>query len=295
MRPTNGSSRSSKGGAVSSFHRTLSARDLTSQSDSRALWQPTSRTSVRTPAAPGPGWASPMGFWFSEVRDESSGRQHSYTISIHSSESTEAEIPRNDGPSPEVGRRFRTLQARLKGNGDDLRPLSLSIRGNHARVETDEATWEAFSEPVLLAIAQVWRFHAIDTELDRLTEQSRVDIRHADLPGLQGLLRARRLADTGHLVRATILDLPQFQGALTDPLAYCATTRSARAYQLLARRLQLEPWSNAIDERATLIEAAYESITDKTYHLKFYVLEILFELVIIAILLADVLIHLFWD
>ena len=293
MRTGNGSSRSLDGDAVSSFTRTIAVHDLTADPASRRLWQPGSGMPSLSECVLETGWASPMGYWFSKLTDNSGTVQSPYTVRVItpgvglSEEVASLDVPRG------VGRRFRTQVARLKGNASGLGHLAMTITPNFALVETDELSWQALSEPVLLAIAQVWRFQAIEAQFDRLTDQARCDATYADAPSFRGLWRSRKVAERGHGVRLAILDLPHFQGALTDPRAYCSSPQSARAFDLLARRLQLEPWSDAIDDRATAVESIYEAATDKLYHMKMYLIEIFLEILIILILLADVASHFF--
>src|SRR5205814_5032686 len=100
---------------------------------------------------------------------------------------------------------------------------------------------------------------------ERLTQNALGDLRYANGPSLASLAESRRLLDLGWKTRAAIVDLTYFQTPLTDPLAYFDSPRSARVYRRLVDRFGLDDWSDAIDHRAELVEATFETITEKLY------------------------------
>jgi hypothetical protein len=189
------------------------------------------------------------------------------------------------------GRRFRRQRASLKSNSPVPGRLSLTICGRQARVETDTATWSKFTEPVMLVVAQVWRLQELERRFEELSEGAERDLICAEATELSLILRRRRLLETAREVRSALLKLPQQQGLLLDPTAYCSGRRSARVCQILCRRLSLSSWQQAIDAKAEAVEGLYDVIADKVYHAKMYFIEIIIELLIVVILLSDVALH----
>ena len=107
------------------------------------------------------------------------------------------------------------------------------------------------------------------------------------MPGPSTLRARRRLEATAREVRALLVDLPHFEGPLTDPLMYCSSERSAQTYATLAEKLRLEEWCELIDEKAEAVEDTYEALTEKLFEYKNFAAEALLEILIVAILLAE--------
>ena len=67
-----------------------------------------------------------------------------------------------------------------------------------------------------------------------------------------------------------------------------------RIYRLLADRFGLDDWSDSIDHRAEVVEATFETITEKLYHLKSHAHDLMLEILIVVILVIDILMRL-WE
>ncbi|HKI20730.1 MAG TPA: hypothetical protein VKA15_22760, partial [Isosphaeraceae bacterium] len=88
-------------------------------------------------------------------------------------------------------------------------------------------------------------------------------------------------------LHALILDLPDFEAALTNPQGYLAPGRPVRLYRALAARLGLNRWRHEIDERIEVVEAIFDSLTESLNHLHSLAFQIALELIIVAVLLLD--------
>jgi hypothetical protein len=279
-------------GAVCAL-KALRALDLTPRPGARALWMSTTRGHGTTtaPAAadlPQPGFASPMGFWLTEVPEiVAESTVSPYLIRFESPSTAAAQAAMETSPAAAVKPRRPDQTVRLKPPhaGDGELVLKLSTAG--VRIITTDAAWKALSEPVLLAIGIYWRFLAIEEELDRLTEQAHADVDHATMPGGPTWKDRRGLIARARAVRAFILDLPHFQGPITDPFPYCSTERSAQTFAGLAEKLHLEMWCELIDERVEVIEDAYEVATEKLMEFRHFVYEAGLEVLIVLILLGE--------
>jgi hypothetical protein len=167
--------------------------------------------------------------------------------------------------------------------------MLLTIGPSFAHVAATESAWALLSEPIILAVCQVWRFQAIDGELDGLTRSALENLDYANAPGLASLRKSSRLMGLGLKTRAAIVDVTYFQKPLTDPFAFFDSRLSVRTYHRLAERLGLEGWSDSIDHRAEVVEATFEAITEKLYHLKSHAHDVVLEVIIVVILLIDIL------
>lgn len=267
--------------ALVTTQRPICATDISGQPAQRGLWRSVGAGSLPPPELPCGGAPSPLGFWLSPLPEGSSAPAGAKVVRFFPPTVSPAPPP-SDGP-----RRRPALTVRVKpthtGDGD----LMLVVGPGFAHVHATEAAWNAVAEPVLLAICQYWRFAAVDAELDRLTTLAAEDIGHATMPGVATLRDRRRLEQTAHDVRALLVDLPHFEGPLTDPLAYCSSERAAAAYANLAEKLHLETWCELIDERAEAVEDTYEALTEKLFEYKNFIAEALLEILIVVILLAE--------
>ncbi len=260
--------------------------DLTRSPEHRALWKP-GRGPRPSPdhKLPEPGFALPMGFWLTEAVGPASDEPHPFTIRFEPfGTPASPAVPRtgtSSGPQrPEQTVRLKPPQV---GDGD----LVLKISSDGVRITTSDAVWKALSEPVLLAVGQYWRFLTVEAEIDRLTEEAFGDLDHATLPRLSTLKQRNRLIANAKAVRALVLDLPHFEGPLTDPFPYCSTELAAQTYLALAEKLRLEEWCELIDERAEAIEDTYESVSEKLLEFKNFSWEAVLEILIVVILLCE--------
>jgi hypothetical protein len=166
--------------------------------------------------------------------------------------------------------------------------LTLEINHERANIRVDRETWESVSEPVLLVVAQFWRFGAIDRKLDELSEWARQDL--ATTGGLRSVIRpqrARALRARCRTLQELILDLPDFEAALTNPRGCLAAGSAARLYRALAARLGLGRWRDEIDERIEVVEGIFESLAESLNHHQSLAFQIALELIIVAVLLLD--------
>ena len=63
--------------------------------------------------------------------------------------------------------------------------------------------------------------------------------------------------------------------------------RRCRMGRCRACKLRLEEWSELIDERAEVVEDAYEALTEKLFEYKNFAWEAVLETLIIVILVAE--------
>jgi hypothetical protein len=277
--------------------RTITAIDITADPALRGLWfpghgLPADRAALA--ALPAGGTASPLGYWL-VARDGLAPRTGRGPRLVVTAPDTELpELGLDCGDSLGAGRRSRTQTVRMKGPGPDGGKLVVTIGPGCAHVSAQESAWEALREPLILAICQVWRFQAIDAELEELTRSALENLAYANAPNLASLRQSGRLMGMGMKTRAAIVDVTYFQKPLTDPLAYFDSRRSARVYRLLADRFGLDDWSDTIDQSAEVVEGTFETITEKLYHLKSHAHDVVLEVMIVAILMLDVIMRI-WE
>ena len=284
-------------GAVCSL-KALRAIDLTDRPAARALWKTAMRghatPPVPPPAAdlPRPGFASPMGFWLTEAREVVADATVSPCIIRFESDTAvtaAAQGATETRPAAATAARPRRPEQTVRvkpphvGDGE----LVLKVGPSDVQIVATDAAWKALSEPVLLAIGVYWRFLAIEDELDRLTEQAHADLDHATMPAGPTWNDRRGVVARARAARALLLDLPHFEGPLTDPFPYCSTERAAQTFANLAEKLRLEEWCELIDERAEAIEDTYEAATEKLMEFRHFVYEAILEILIVVILLAE--------
>jgi hypothetical protein len=169
-------------------------------------------------------------------------------------------------------------------------PLILEIDSRTARIGVEAGAWSSGTEAVLIVVAQFWRFLAIDHLLDELTDWARADLNNTngELRSLIHWRRSRALRARQRLLQALILDLPDFEGVLTNPRGYLATGRAVRLFRSLAAQLGLDRRRRVIDERIEVVEAVFDSLTESLNHYQALASQIVLELVIVAVLLLDV-------
>ncbi len=267
-----------------SWPRHIDAVDLADTANVRSLWR---RRSSFTGTCEKSGRASPMGFWLTErpAPTEPTTSRLVMELLYPDAEADPSEIKATEP----VGRSPRPSQTiRIKGNKPNEGDLTLTVSPERVRVAGTPAMWDTQAEPVLLAVCQYWRFLAIDAELDRLTELAERDVGHAAMAVPDTLLERQRLLTTARAVRTLLLDLPHFMGPLTDPHAYCTSDRSVQTYRMLAEKLHLEAWAEAIDERAEMVEDTYACVTEKLCEYRNFAWGAFLEITIIVILLVEV-------
>jgi hypothetical protein len=269
--------------------RTIEAIDITGLTEHLDLWR---RRGVRTieltnvAGLPGPGHASPMGYWLRDVPAGSSFTR-GLPITIRPPGDSRA-FPASSESASAVRRGTRPPQTvRVKAPNPSDGELVLTIAPDSATVVATDSAWNALAEPVLLAICQYWRFGAIDAEIDRLTVQARGDLDHATLPSPASLRKSGELAVHARAVRWVLLELPHFYGSLSDPYPYCSSERSVQVYASLAEKLHFEEWAEAIDDYAEAVEDTYEAVTEKLFEYKNFAWEFVLESLIICVLLAE--------
>lgn len=168
--------------------------------------------------------------------------------------------------------------------------LVLEVGLRSARVGVDERAWDSIAGPVLLAVAQCWRFREIDRRVDELSNWAR-DVCAQGRPSVFGRWRARVPDRTGDFQRL-LLDLPGAEGPLTDPRGFFPSRRAARLYRELARGLGLYRWRALIDERIEVLEAAVAELSEQRRHRAAQSSTVVMEVLILLALLADLAINL---
>jgi hypothetical protein len=280
-----------------SFARTITAIDMTGNPGLRGLWFPGPAVPADLAARatlPAGGQASPLGYWLVThdglVPSPGTGPR----LVVTDPAAAEIEPVAMPGEPYRPGRRFQTHTVKIKAPNPADGNVVLTIAPGSARVVARESVWQALAEPILLVVCQVWRFQAIDEELERLTRHAMDDLEYANAPGLGSLGESRRLMNLGWKTRAAIVDLTYFEMPLTDPHAYFTSRRSARVYRRLVGRFGLDEWCQAIDHRAEVVETTFETITEKLYHLKSHAHDVALEIIIVVILLIDILMRI-WE
>jgi len=285
--------------------QTLYALDMTQTPSPDSCWRgrqnsaaqraATAERTARSPELPRGGYGSPLGFWFAAAEAWSTEVPRLRVEFCELDDLGRANFDRK-GRSGTGSATCRTARARLKAPPLAGRsrarsaslPLTLEINQELATIAVDPATWESVGETVLLVIAQFWRFDSIDRKLDGLSSWARDDLAMA--PGFRNMIRPRRareLRKHQRSLHALILDLPDFEAALTNPQGYLAPGRPVRLYRALAARLGLNRWRHEIDERIEVVEAIFDSLTESLNHLHSLAFQIALELIIVAVLLLD--------
>jgi hypothetical protein len=271
--------------------RTITATDITGNAELRGLWIPGYEVPADLAGRAGlsaGGFASPLGYWLVTHEGIAPAPAGGLRLVVTPPGVDAPNHAPRRVPEGQAGRRCRTQRVPIKAPSPDEGDLVLTIGPGFAHLEATERTWETLAGPVILAVCQVWRFQAIDADLDRLTRDALENLEYANAPGLASLPQSRRLMDLGGKTRALIVDLTYFQKPLTDPLACFDAPRSARFYRRLADRFGLDEWCESIDHRAEVVEATFETITEKLYHLKSHAHDVVLEVVIVLILLIDI-------
>jgi hypothetical protein len=283
--------------------QTLHALDLTQSVAMDSLWRRTKDPRVepsREGKGPGSfglpanGFSSPMGFWFAEApswtTDPPPLRVEFFEIADpEQSTRPDDEPARLSSPACRTVRRPKKAPPARARSRELPLPLVIEIDSNVARIGVDPDTWADLRETVLFAVAQYWRLEAIDRALDELSAWARNDLERNSgfasvfFPRRSNELRARRQA-----LEKMILDLPDFEGALTNPRGHLAAAGAVELYRRLCARLALAQRRREIDERIEVVESIFGSLAESLNHYQSLAFQIVLELAIVALLLLDV-------
>jgi hypothetical protein len=235
------------------------------------------------------GFASPLGFWFAPAEDWASPPP--YRLEVAPTRRPGARVHTGNGmPGIAEGRRLGIVVApprRPGAPGDPPPPMALEVAGRSARIEVDEASWPEARAAGLLVVATCWRLEALDGALDRLTDRARMTLERQgrSAPARRDEPSWRALHRDAH---ALILDLPEFEGPLTDPASFLPSREAARLYRRLSGRLGLLAWRHRIDERAEVLEGLLEALSTRRDHRQAIALQIGLGVLIIALLATEV-------
>jgi hypothetical protein len=283
---------------------TLYALDLTARKETDSVWRRSQiRSGHRTPdSAPGTshpdlpidGFASTFGFWFAPAPSWKIAAPDR-RVEFVTLEETDGLTPRRDDPPTRTSTTRRAVRPGQSGSAAGSRPgrsgppLRLEIDANVARIRVDADTWSRVGEIVLFAVAQYWRFAAINRTLNDLSDWSRHDLAcNSSFLSLIPRARSRQLRARRRTLQAVILDLPLFEGALTNPHGHLPTSRDVRLYRKLCRWLGLGRFRREIDERIEVVESVFDSLSESLDHCQSLAFQIALELIIVAVLLVDV-------
>lgn len=264
--------------------RTLGVIDLKQTEPDTTGWlKLRAATMPSVHSEPAGSLVTPAGFGFFDLSEGASHNGRRVEIvaprnrSAREAPSSTSRIPSTEGRALPI--------ATLRPDGDRARSgvprdgLVLEVKADRARVEVDEQAYELIAAPILLAIAQCWRFQALDQQLDELCDWARE--------------RSQRRETVAQLERfqRLLLELPAIEGPLTDPRGYFATVREARLYRSLARALGLPGWRALIDERIEVVEAALTHLAEEHRVRVSVTAALVLEVLILVVLLADLAIN----
>jgi hypothetical protein len=264
----------------------VSAIDLLGDAQYRPLWRPSNGAGAGVPAGlPAGGRASPAGYWL--VVEESGQDQGRLNVAVR----LDAQAHADGRPLPRVAVELDRMAPNRRATR-----LEVEVRPDSARLDVDAWAWPLLSDGALLAVTQCWRFSQIDRQLDEL--EAWLAAEDPARPGVLRRLSPRRravLRDRDRGLRRLVLDLPHFEGPLTDPGAYLASPQARRAYRVLARRLGLSAWRDRIDERVEVIEASVASAIERQSAFDQAALELTIVLAILADLGFHIWVTMFWE
>jgi hypothetical protein len=275
--------------AALAARKTLLAADLSRDPAARTLWRrgTSAAPEAAVPGVAESGFASPMGYWLSSPALPTATAAGNVMLTFVDPRDDAGPVPAALATAPDgvFSRPVQTLRVKSPNAGEGDATLTIGPGG--ARVVASAAAWKTLAEPVLLAACQYWRFAAIESEITRLTERAHGDLEHSNMPSLRTLRDHKRLERDSRDARALMIDLPHFQGPLSDPLAYLSNERATSIYESIAEKLRLEEWSELIDDRAEAVEDAYEALAEKLFEYKNFAWEAVLEILIIVILLGE--------
>ena len=283
---------------------TLYALDLTARNEMDSVWRKSQISSGRRtgisadstihPDLPGDGFASPFGFWFAPAPSWNVPAPDHRVEFVALQEIGPLKRGRDEPRALQssTGRAVRARKRASEGRSRSGRaglPLRIEIDANVARVSVDVDTWIIVGETVLFAVAQYWRFAAINRTLIDLSDWSRRDLA-TEYTFLSVIARARsrQLRSKRRVLQRTILDLPLVESPLTNPHGHFANGRAVRLYRRLVRWLGLGRLRREIDERIEVVETVLDSLSESLDHCQSLAFQIVLELIIVAVLLVDV-------
>lgn len=260
--------------------RTLGVIDLKQTASDATGWRELRSATMRSEqTVPVGALITPAGFGFVELPEGASWT--GLRVEILRPKDLRVGEPRDSAitaPS-NGGRILPTVMLRPDGNrARSCVPRSgliLEVAPDLARIQVDDQAWELVSAPVLLAISQCWRFSELDRRLDELCTWARET---STRRGTVGRLES---------FQQLLLELPSFEGPLTDPRGYFATIREARLYRSLARALGLPTWRAFSDERIEAVEAALSHLAEERRLRVSMTAALVLEVLILVVLLAD--------
>jgi hypothetical protein len=180
---------------------------------------------------------------------------------------------------------MRTVQASL-----DDSEVTVIVGATGADIFASEAEWATLSEPVLLVVAQFVRYCLVERRFEALQRQARRDHSHAVRSNLRSLRERKRLECMAHEVRSAVSDWVYWSGPSADPARSCSSESAREVYEQLADELGIEVWSKGISDLVVDVEQTYESLSDKLFHYRQFMLGMVVEFVIIG-LIAGLLVH----
>ena len=282
----------------------LYALDLTARNGLDSTWRRSQSPSgqgtralgygMTDPDLPTDGFASPFGYWFAPAPSWKFVTSN-LRVEFVSLDELERSKRLRDEPHTPGSSATSTVRAHLKDpvnrphSSQSIRPLVLEINSSVARICVDVDTWSRVGETVLFAIAQYWRFAAINRTLDDLSNWSRQDLdKNSSFRNVIRRSRSRELRARRRQLQAIILDLPDFEGPLANPRGHLASSRAVRLYRRLCLWLGLARFRREIDERIEVIESIFDSLAQSLDHFQSLAFQIALELIIVSVLLLDV-------
>jgi hypothetical protein len=288
--------------------QTLYARDLNELPAAAFLWRPQRTSATRTadadvlPSLPRDGFASPLGFWFAPAESWTQGAAPLRVEVVGTDQLVRDREQSGAGvtaPVDAVERKQAHIELRAgRGHKEDASSftpstLSLEIDACSARIHVASSAWPGIAPAVLVAVAQFWRFRAIERTLGELTDSAHRELQETRGVGafLSRWQRLREIRKHHQDLQSLILDLPLFEGPLTDPRAYLPPGRSLRIYRSLSAQLGLARRRRLIDERIECMEAVFDSLAASADHSQALFVQVVLELTIVAVLIVDVVLH----
>jgi hypothetical protein len=226
-------------------------------------------------------FVSPMGFSFSRANAREDGSEAlRVSVQRHSDQSAVDRAVtrlRESGP-------VRTAYLACSEPRDA--ELTLVVGATGAEIFADDPAWAALAQPVLLCVAEYARYCAVERRFLKLQLQARRDHHHAVAAGPRTIRAQRRLTQTSLDVRDRVSDWTYFSGPAADPRRSCTSEEQLKACVTLAEELDIETWAKGIDELVEEVAQTYETLSDKLFHYRLFLLGAVLELVIVGLFFA---------